>query len=218
MYKERECKGARDDDGGGEERIKFGAADRLEVTCACEFQLPPSTERHPSPTQESIIQHSGRRMIASTSSMLRLQRTVFVGKVVHEISVVRVHFRNILFSQRAYHDLVTLPGNKPVISSGPPGYSAVSGHRVTVFGCTGFLGRYLVSKLGACARGASVHLLTLLLQEKWARRLSCRTGRRTRRGCSSLWGIWVRLSAWSVVASAFPGCWCGLCAYFRCTL
>jgi len=43
---------------------------------------------------------------------------------------------------------VTLPGNKPVISSGPPGYSAVSGHRVTVFGSTGFLGRYLVSKLG----------------------------------------------------------------------
>ncbi|TFK73578.1 39kDa subunit of Ndufa9, NADH ubiquinone oxidoreductase [Pluteus cervinus] len=51
-------------------------------------------------------------------------------------------------AQRAYHDVVTLPSSKPVISSGPPGYSAVSGHRVTVFGCTGFLGRYLVSKLG----------------------------------------------------------------------
>ncbi|KAF8194247.1 NADH dehydrogenase [Pholiota molesta] len=68
-------------------------------------------------------------MIASTSNMLRLQRTIAVGK-------------------RAYHDLVTLPGNRPVVASGPPGYSAVSGHRVTVFGCTGFLGRYLVSKLG----------------------------------------------------------------------
>lgn len=50
--------------------------------------------------------------------------------------------------QRAYHDLVTFPGNKPIVSSGTPGYSAVSGHRVTVFGVTGFLGRYLVSKLG----------------------------------------------------------------------
>ncbi|KAF5389304.1 hypothetical protein D9757_003455 [Collybiopsis confluens] len=49
--------------------------------------------------------------------------------------------------QRAYHDLTTLPTKKPIISHGPPGYSAVSGHVVTVFGCTGFLGRYLVSKL-----------------------------------------------------------------------
>ncbi|KAF9481191.1 NADH dehydrogenase [Pholiota conissans] len=61
--------------------------------------------------------------------MLRLQRTLAASK-------------------RAYHDLATLPGSRPVVSSGPPGYSAVSGHRVTVFGCTGFLGRYLVSKLG----------------------------------------------------------------------
>lgn len=58
---------------------------------------------------------------------------------------LRVAFHRI--SQRAYHDLVTLPSKKPVISYGPPGYSAVSGHTVTVFGCTGFLGRYLVSKL-----------------------------------------------------------------------
>jgi len=43
---------------------------------------------------------------------------------------------------------VTLPSKKPAISYGPPGYSAVSGRTVTVFGCTGFLGRYLVSKLG----------------------------------------------------------------------
>ncbi|KAJ6557381.1 NAD(P)-binding protein [Mycena vulgaris] len=50
--------------------------------------------------------------------------------------------------KRAYHDLITLPTtHKPVISHGPPGYSAVSGHTVTVFGCTGFLGRYLVSKI-----------------------------------------------------------------------
>jgi NADH dehydrogenase (ubiquinone) 1 alpha subcomplex subunit 9 len=52
-------------------------------------------------------------------------------------------------SKRAYHDLTVTPKHhSPVISYGPPGYSAVSGHVVTVFGCTGFLGRYLVSKLG----------------------------------------------------------------------
>ncbi|TRM63959.1 hypothetical protein BD626DRAFT_547726 [Schizophyllum amplum] len=51
-------------------------------------------------------------------------------------------------SQRTYHSLTTLPSRKPVIAQGTPGYSAVSGHRVTVFGSTGFLGRYLVSKLG----------------------------------------------------------------------
>ncbi|KAJ7644048.1 NADH dehydrogenase [Roridomyces roridus] len=50
--------------------------------------------------------------------------------------------------KRAYHDLVTFPATgKPVVAHGPPGYSAVSGHTVTVFGSTGFLGRYLVSKL-----------------------------------------------------------------------
>ncbi|KAI6030547.1 39kDa subunit of Ndufa9, NADH ubiquinone oxidoreductase [Pisolithus orientalis] len=41
---------------------------------------------------------------------------------------------------RALHDLVTLPGQKPVISYGPPGYSAS-------LAAPGFLGRYLVSKL-----------------------------------------------------------------------
>jgi NADH dehydrogenase (ubiquinone) 1 alpha subcomplex subunit 9 len=63
-------------------------------------------------------------------------------------SLLRLQQRTTIVSKRAYHDLVTLPGNKPVVSYGPPGYSAVSGHTVTVFGCTGFLGRYLVSKLG----------------------------------------------------------------------
>jgi hypothetical protein len=48
--------------------------------------------------------------------------------------------------QRAVH---TLPDKPPIISYGPPGRSAVTGHVATVFGCTGFLGRYLVSKLGA---------------------------------------------------------------------
>lgn len=68
-------------------------------------------------------------MIAKPSNILRLQRVVVIGK-------------------RAYHDVRTLPGDRPIVSSGTPGYSAVSGHRVTVFGATGFLGRYLVSKLG----------------------------------------------------------------------
>ncbi|PCH40004.1 NADH dehydrogenase [Wolfiporia cocos MD-104 SS10] len=49
--------------------------------------------------------------------------------------------------QRALHDFVALPNNKPVIAYGPPGRSATTGHVVTVFGCTGFLGRYLVAKL-----------------------------------------------------------------------
>ncbi|KAL0960640.1 hypothetical protein HGRIS_005669 [Hohenbuehelia grisea] len=69
-------------------------------------------------------------MLASSSSrMLRLQRTLSKPAL------------------RTYHDLVTTPTNKPVVSHGPPGYSAVSGHVATVFGCTGFLGRYLVAKL-----------------------------------------------------------------------
>ena len=49
------------------------------------------------------------------------------------------------------HDLVVQPGKnrsaQPMIQRGPPGRSAVSGHTVTVFGCTGFLGRHLVSKI-----------------------------------------------------------------------
>jgi len=49
-------------------------------------------------------------------------------------------------SRRAAHDLTVLP-SKPVISYGPAGRSAVSGHVATVFGATGFLGRYLVAKL-----------------------------------------------------------------------
>ncbi|EIW80946.1 NAD(P)-binding protein [Coniophora puteana RWD-64-598 SS2] len=49
--------------------------------------------------------------------------------------------------KRALHDLVTLPDRKPIVSQGTPGYSAVSGHVVTVFGSTGFLARYMISKL-----------------------------------------------------------------------
>jgi len=62
-------------------------------------------------------------------------------------NTVRLHLA-FKAGKRAYHDLNILPGNKPVISHGPPGYSAVAGQTVTVFGCTGFLGRYLISKLG----------------------------------------------------------------------
>ena len=53
--------------------------------------------------------------------------------------------------QRTYTDLLTVAG-KPLISYGPPGRSAVTGHVATVFGCTGFLGRYLVAKLGQYRR------------------------------------------------------------------
>jgi len=60
---------------------------------------------------------------------------------------VRLHRAVAQQRKRALHDLVTLPTSKPVIAYGPPGRSANSGHIATVFGCTGFLGRYLVSKL-----------------------------------------------------------------------
>jgi NADH dehydrogenase (ubiquinone) 1 alpha subcomplex subunit 9 len=39
-------------------------------------------------------------------------------------------------------------GKKLPVASGPGGRSSVSPHIVTVFGCTGFLGRYLVNELG----------------------------------------------------------------------
>ena len=54
--------------------------------------------------------------------------------------------------QRGYHDIVTSrnPNKQPAIQYGPPGRSAISGQVATVFGCTGFLGRYLVAKLGRC--------------------------------------------------------------------
>ncbi|TDL23136.1 NADH dehydrogenase [Rickenella mellea] len=50
-------------------------------------------------------------------------------------------------ARRGLQDLVPIPNRAPAIQHGPPGRSAVTGHVVTVFGCTGFLGRYLVSKL-----------------------------------------------------------------------
>ena len=89
-------------------------------------------------------------MLSSSSKLLRLQRKAVPAGKVKFYSPFRVlSGSKTIGSQRAIHDLVTPVPNKPIISSGIPGYSAVSGHIVTVFGCTGFLGRYLVSKLGA---------------------------------------------------------------------
>lgn len=78
--------------------------------------------------------------------VLRVQRCIASpGKVGLASHITPISYT----PQRAYHDLITLPSaGKAVVSHGPPGYSAVSGHTVTVFGCTGFLGRYLVSKIG----------------------------------------------------------------------
>ncbi|KAF8636019.1 hypothetical protein AX15_000179 [Amanita polypyramis BW_CC] len=67
--------------------------------------------------------------------------------VLSRSSILRLRVALHKLPQRTYHDLVTLPTKESAVSQGPPGYSAVSGHTVTVFGCTGFLGRYLVSKL-----------------------------------------------------------------------
>ncbi|KAI0084821.1 NADH dehydrogenase [Irpex rosettiformis] len=59
----------------------------------------------------------------------------------------RASLARVLASQkRGLHDIVNIPG-RPAVSNGPPGRSATTGHVVTVFGCTGFLGRYLVSKI-----------------------------------------------------------------------
>ncbi|GLB38449.1 putative rmlD substrate binding domain [Lyophyllum shimeji] len=63
-------------------------------------------------------------------------------------SLLRIHHALRRSGQRAYHDLTTAPSRKPIIQQGPPGYSANNNHVVTIFGCTGFLGRYLASKLG----------------------------------------------------------------------
>ncbi|KDN41067.1 putative NADH2 dehydrogenase 40K chain [Tilletiaria anomala UBC 951] len=52
--------------------------------------------------------------------------------------------------RRFGHDLtIKRKTGKPVIEAGPygGGRNSVSGHVATVFGCTGFLGRYLVSRL-----------------------------------------------------------------------
>ncbi|KAG8843045.1 hypothetical protein FRB96_004383 [Tulasnella sp. 330] len=54
---------------------------------------------------------------------------------------------NTLVATRGLADLVVPPRSNPVITYGPGGRSSVSGHVATVLGCSGQLGRYLVSKL-----------------------------------------------------------------------
>ncbi|CAG8569558.1 5175_t:CDS:10 [Ambispora gerdemannii] len=50
--------------------------------------------------------------------------------------------------RRNAHDIIIRKRTgKPIVKYGPGGRSSVSGHVATVFGCTGFLGRYLVAKL-----------------------------------------------------------------------
>ncbi|KAF0550659.1 putative NADH2 dehydrogenase 40K chain [Gigaspora margarita] len=53
-----------------------------------------------------------------------------------------------LSQKRFAHDLlIRQRTGKPIVKYGAGGRSSVSGHIATVFGCTGFLGRYIVSKL-----------------------------------------------------------------------
>ncbi|KAJ3375042.1 hypothetical protein GGF31_005764 [Allomyces arbusculus] len=49
---------------------------------------------------------------------------------------------------RQFSDLARRPTGAVTIKYGPGGRSSASGQTVTVFGCTGFVGRYLVNRLG----------------------------------------------------------------------
>ncbi|CAE6404503.1 unnamed protein product [Rhizoctonia solani] len=66
---------------------------------------------------------------------------------MYRASALKLSRAAIRIEKRGLADLTILPTRQPIISYGPAGRSAVSGHVATVFGCTGFLGRYLVSKL-----------------------------------------------------------------------
>ncbi|GAO52078.1 NAD(P)-binding protein [Saitoella complicata NRRL Y-17804] len=50
-------------------------------------------------------------------------------------------------AKRNVHDIMISRTGKPIIRQGGGGRSSLSGHTATVFGATGFLGRYIVSKL-----------------------------------------------------------------------
>ena len=56
---------------------------------------------------------------------------------------------DIYIIQSGLHDLHISPKSKsPILRQGPGGRSSTTGHVATVFGCTGFLGRYVVQKIG----------------------------------------------------------------------
>jgi len=66
----------------------------------------------------------------------------------HIPKLLRSTTKSIPSLSRGAHDLVLNPRNgRPIIKSGPGGRHSITGHTATVFGCTGFLGRYLVAKL-----------------------------------------------------------------------
>ncbi|KAI9202942.1 uncharacterized protein BJ171DRAFT_511343 [Polychytrium aggregatum] len=60
-----------------------------------------------------------------------------------------LHSNLSLVHKRGIHDVVKRStAGEIFVKQGPGGRSSVSGHVSTVFGCTGFLGRYLVNNLG----------------------------------------------------------------------
>ncbi|KAH8151573.1 uncharacterized protein LAJ45_04194 [Morchella importuna] len=55
--------------------------------------------------------------------------------------------RMMLATKRAIHDIAITRTGKPIIRQPSGGRSSIGGHTVTVFGASGFLGRYIVNKL-----------------------------------------------------------------------
>ena len=114
------------------------------------------------------VRNVGQAMLAVSSRCVRVPRAFTQSKVQLQALCCSDTFRcadgRRFDLQRALHDLSVLPSGKPAIQYGPPGRSASTGQTATVFGCTSFLGRYLVAKLGMWS-----YLALLLAAVGWLR-------------------------------------------------